>query len=196
MDLQESQLTQTRREQNASERRRERNRNRIIWFGVFLLFVAGTFLSFRKTKGDDLKIAAAGLPLSDFSLPDINGQIIRPADYRTGVLLINFWATWCPHCREEMPLLQAYYETYRSSGLTILAINSGDSQVETADFVEKYRLSFPVGLDSGSRITYRLGIHNLPTSILVGIDGVVKVIHVGSWTEASIQSEITPLIDP
>lgn len=196
MISQENQSIQTRREQNVSERRRERNRNRLILFGAILIFIAGTVFSFRKTQTDNLKVAAEGLPMGDFKLTDVNGQTVSPQDYRKGPLLINFWATWCPHCRDEMPLLQAYYEAYRSSGLTILAVNCGDTQSETANFVNQYNLSFPVGLDRDRQITYRLGIRSLPTSILVGIDGVVKVIHVGSWTKDSIQAEITPLIDP
>lgn len=136
----------------------------------------------------------AGVKMTEFSLQDIQGKIVRLSDYAGKTVLVNTWATWCPPCRAEMPALNAFYQQHQADGFVILAINAGETQTEAADFARQYSLKFPVLLDSDQRLMDRLNIHDFPTSVLIGKDGLVKTIHVGMLTPDMIQSEILPLI--
>ncbi len=81
-------------------------------------------------------------PAPELALRDLQGRPVSLADYRGQVVLVNNWAVWCPPCKAEMPVLQAYFEDYRHRGFTIVAIESGDPASEVAKFVESYDLTF------------------------------------------------------
>jgi len=143
---------------------------------VFLLVLAGTVaasppalpeLSHRFTP---LEPAVAA---QDFTLNDMDGEPHRLADYRGKVVLVNFWATWCPPCRREMPALESLYRNYRDRGLVVLAVN----QWEDPDLVFAYMgqlevvPTFPVLFDPESRISVAYGVKGLPTSFLIDRKG-------------------------
>jgi thiol-disulfide isomerase/thioredoxin len=113
------------------------------------------------------------IPAPGFALPDMDGERHRLADYRGKVILVNFWATWCPPCRREMPALEALYLKYREQGLVVLAIN----QWEDADHVFAYMgqlnvfPTFPVLFDPESRVSADYGVKGLPTSFLIDREG-------------------------
>jgi cytochrome c biogenesis protein CcmG, thiol:disulfide interchange protein DsbE len=188
---------ESKREQNAAkrQRQRERTRNTFVTAGLILIFIAVILFSLGNHPNQSVSPFQIGAPLGEFSLNDINGKTIHLSDYKGQLVLINAWATWCPPCRAEMPLLDAYYQAHREQGLVILAVNSGDSQEQTAAFARASSLSFPVLVDPGSVTVHGIGINNLPTSILVGKDGAVKAVHIGMFTEDSLEAEITPLLN-
>lgn len=113
------------------------------------------------------------LPAPGFSLNDMDGEPHALADYRGMVVLVNFWATWCPPCRREMPALERLYLKLRERGFMVLAIN----QWEDADLVFSYMgqlnvfPSFPVLFDPESRVSADYGVKGLPTSFLIDRDG-------------------------
>jgi cytochrome c biogenesis protein CcmG/thiol:disulfide interchange protein DsbE len=108
--------------------------------------------------------------------------------------LINGWATWCPPCRAEMPALQAFYDAHRDQGFVILAINAGESQGTVSAFISQMDFTFPVLLDPGERVLSSLGTTGLPTSFVVGQDGVVSYIHAGGLTMDVLETRVTPLL--
>jgi len=117
----------------------------------------------------------------DFSLPDMDGELHTLQDYRGKVVLINFWATWCPPCRREMPALEKLYNTLADEGFAVLAIN----QWEDSDHVFAYMgdlnvfPSFPILFDPESRISAEFGVKGLPTSFLLDKQGRVVYRAVG-----------------
>ncbi|HET8687547.1 MAG TPA: redoxin family protein [Methanosarcina sp.] len=136
----------------------------------------------------------AGMKMPDFTLKDIHGTPVRLSDYRGKTVLINTWATWCPPCRAEMPYLNAFYQQQRSKNFEILAINAGESQSLAASFAGDNGMKFPVLLDPDEKLMDQLSIHDFPTSILVGKDGLVKTVHVGMFTSDALSREITPFL--
>lgn len=110
----------------------------------------------------------------DFQLVDLTGDTKSLNDYRGQYVLLNFWATWCPPCRAEMPAMEQLYQHYRDRGLVVVAISSdaeGDSIVRP--FIDKLGTTFPVLLDTDGRVSASYGARSLPISFLLDLDGQV-----------------------
>jgi peroxiredoxin len=123
----------------------------------------------------------------DFLAPDLSGNVVTLADFRGQPVIINFWATWCPPCRVEMPELQAAYEEYQDAGLVILAVDFQES-AETVSrfFYDQMGLTFTPLLDENGRIAQQYGVANFPTTYFVGPDGAVTAVHFGMMTRSQI----------
>lgn len=106
-----------------------------------------------------------------FTLPDLTGKKIRLKDSQGKLVLLNFFATWCGPCREEMPSMERLYHTLQEKGLIILAVNIQESAKTVRPFIQELKLSFPVLLDSTGSVSREYGIRALPVSFLVGRDG-------------------------
>jgi peroxiredoxin len=186
----------TTRKELVARRQRQAKTKTFLLIGGGLLFLAalGLLFSERGSSTQAVGRAQVGKPLDDFSLTDIEGNTVRLSDYEGKVVLINAWATWCPPCIAEMPDLNAYYQAHQEDGFIILAINAGDSAEQAAEFADQKGLTFPVLLDTNTRLLSSLGINSYPTSILVGQDGIVKKIHVGMLTPQALEDEITPYL--
>ncbi len=134
----------------------------------------------------------------DFTLKTVEGKTIRLSDLRgKKVVLVNFWATWCPPCRLEMPTMQQIYAEYKRRGFEILAINvDADATQEIRDFVKELRLTFPVLLDPRMEVARRYRVRALPASVLINRKGVIRHIGLGyrTWTEKEPRSEVEQLL--
>jgi thiol-disulfide isomerase/thioredoxin len=115
------------------------------------------------------------------------------------VVLLDFWATWCPPCVKSMPLMERLHAEYEADGLRLIAVNteSGQGQARTArDFLQKHRIDVPVLLDDG-RVQQAFKVTNLPTLYLVGRDGRIRNVWVGTTSERVLRREIeAALADP
>jgi peroxiredoxin len=138
--------------------------------------------------------AKVDYPAPDIQLQDLNGESVSLADYRGQVVLVNNWATWCPPCREEMPILDAYFRDHRHQDFTIIAIDAGDPKDVVGDFVEQYKMSFPVWVDPTSSAVNSFRNNYLPSSYLIDQDGQVIMVWSGAVSLASLEQNITPLL--
>ncbi|MFC1944282.1 TlpA family protein disulfide reductase [Chloroflexota bacterium] len=122
----------------------------------------------------------------DFALRTLDGEIVRLSELRGQPVLINFWATWCPSCRMEMPHLQAAFEELAGE-VYIVAINVGESEEKVRRYVEDNGLSFTVLTDPDKQVGDRYNIRYYPTTFLVDNEGVIREIRIGAFpNEASI----------
>jgi peroxiredoxin len=134
-------------------------------------------------------LAAAGLPTQaavtasspapDFTLPSMEGRNLRLQELRGQVVLLNFWATWCGPCRQEMPHLNRLYDKYRASGFTLLGVNIDDDTRRAGDLATKLGLRFPVLFDTEKRVSRLYDVGSMPATVLVDRDGRVRHIHRG-----------------
>jgi len=131
----------------------------------------------------------------DFVLNDTNGQPVELDDFRGRPVILNFWATWCPPCRLEMPDLQAAYERHQADGLVILAINREETAVAVRDFFyDGLDLTFTPLLDETGDVSRLYGVVNYPTSVFVNGDGVVTAVHLGLMTKEQIEDYLAETI--
>jgi peroxiredoxin len=116
-----------------------------------------------------------------FEVPTPEGAKLTLADFRGRVVLLNFWATWCGPCKEEMPAMERLYRKFREQGLVVLAV-SNDSEGSTrsvARFVKESGFTFPIGLDPGLRVASLYGVRVLPASLIIDRKGGITHIALG-----------------
>jgi peroxiredoxin len=128
-------------------------------------------------------IAQAAVQLSanapDFTLRSIAGANLRLQEQRGQVVLVNFWATWCGPCRQEMPHLNRIYDKYRASGFVLLGVNIDDDPRAAADLAAKLGVRFPVLLDTDKKVSRAYDMSAMPATLLIDRDGRVRHIHRG-----------------
>jgi peroxiredoxin len=134
----------------------------------------------------------------DFTLEDLDGTIHSLREHQDQVVLINFWTTWCPPCKEEMPALQEVYERFQSQGFLVLGVNwtAVDDPDLVPTYVEELGLSFPILLDKESYVSEELyRLLGLPTSVFVGRDGIVNEVYIGALELDNLENKIQSMLE-
>ena len=123
-----------------------------------------------------LAIGAAPPPID---LPDLEGKVVDLQELRGKVVVVDFWASWCRPCREEMPVLQALHEKHASEGLVIIGVNIDSSAKKMRGFLKGSPVSFRIVHDSRTEVAQRYEPRTMPSSYLVGRDGKLRYVHEG-----------------
>jgi len=133
-----------------------------------------------------------GKKAPDFTLKDIDGRDVSLSSLRGRVVLINFWATWCPPCRSEMPSLNSLYKEYRGKGLVVLAISTDRRMSDVKDYVSKNTFEFQILLDPDMRVSRSYKVFSIPTTFLIERNGVIIKRFLGEedWGSPRIRNEI------
>ena len=135
--------------------------------------------------------------VQDFSLPDLNGEQQEFSQWKGKVILLNFWATWCPPCRREMPDFIEVYEQYKDKNFIIIGIGT-DNEKKVADFVKKLGVTYPVlvGDRKAMQVSYQYGNHSgaLPYSVIIDKYGVIRYRAGGLISKQKLIQQITPLL--
>ena len=122
---------------------------------------------------------APGALAPDFTLRTLGGPNLRLQEQRGRVVLVNFWATWCAPCRQEMPHLSKLYDKYGSSGFVLLGVNVDDDTKNAIDLATKLGLKFPVSLDSDKKVSRLYDLSAMPSTVLIDREGKVRFVHRG-----------------
>jgi cytochrome c biogenesis protein CcmG/thiol:disulfide interchange protein DsbE len=130
----------------------------------------------------------------DFALKTIDNQWLHLSDLRGKPVIVNFWATWCPPCREEMPAMQKFYEENKKD-VEILSVHltSQDQRQKVEPFIKKYGLTFPVVLDEKGKVLKLYNIQTIPTSYIIDRDGVIRKKVIGPMTYKQMKEMINNL---
>ena len=132
---------------------------------------------------------------SDFKLQNLEGEAVALSDFQGQPVILNFWATWCPPCRIEMPELQATYEKYKDDGLVILAIDQDESpETVRSFFYDEFGLTFTPLLDVDQTIAEQYNVFNYPTSIFVNGDGTITAIHRGPVLQSQLDDYLANMM--
>jgi len=138
----------------------------------------------------------AGTPLApDFSLKNLDGEVQSLSDFRGQVVIVNFWATWCPPCRAEMPSMQHAWNKIKDDGVVMLAVHVGGNEDKVWSFVGEYALDFPVLIDADSKVADAWPMEGLPTSFVVDPKGriVYRAIGGREWDDSEILKSVYDL---
>ena len=144
-----------------------------------------------------LPVAAVAqtVKVPQLSLKDINGRQIRLSKYRGKVVLINFWATWCPPCRAEIPDLVRLQRDYRGHGLRVIGVTYPPQKLsEVREFVRETRINYPVALGTKATKLRFTSNESMPMTIVIGRDGTVQDIIEGILLPEEIEQKIKPLL--
>ena len=115
----------------------------------------------------------------DFTLATRGGGTFKLSEHRGKVVMVNFWATWCPPCLEEMPAMERLYRQQKDAGFTLVAVSVDTDSKKIAPFVAEHKLTFTVGLDPKMDLANAYGVRALPSSFLVGRDGSLTALAIG-----------------
>jgi thiol-disulfide isomerase/thioredoxin len=133
-------------------------------------------------------------PAPDFTLVDLAGVPVQLSDLRGQVVLVNVWATWCPPCRAEMPMIEAAYAQYRDQGFTVLAVNQREDAPTVAAYMQAGGYSFPALLDADGAVSGLYQALVLPSSYFIDRAGVVRAVYKGPLARSVIAGTVEQLL--
>jgi peroxiredoxin len=140
--------------------------------------------------------AEVGKTAPDFTLKSLDGKNLKLSEMAGNVVLINFWASWCGPCREEMPLLNALHNKYEPLGFTVLGVNVEEDVKGAKGFLKNFPVDFPVLLDNTNRVSKQFKVVAMPTTVVVDRDGNMRYLHQGykSGDEAKYRQMVKTLV--
>ena len=130
----------------------------------------------------------------DFSLADLAGENIHLSSYRGKVVLLDFWATWCDPCREEIPHLVELQNKYGAQGLQIIGVSMDDGPEPVREFFQQFKINYPVVMGNAKTGELYGGILGLPIAFLIGRDGRISTKHIGAADISVLEAEIVNLL--
>jgi len=140
-------------------------------FAAFALFAAALPLAASSSLN--------GQSAPDFSLKSFSGETLSLSTYKGEVVMINFWATWCGPCRQEMPILDELYSRYERAGFKLLGVNIDDDPNRAREMLTELGVSFPVLFDSEKEVSALYAVQAMPVSVMVDREGTVRYTHHG-----------------
>ena len=162
-----------------------------LWKRITPVLLAGSML---------LSLPAAAFelnqPAPDFTLKSMDGENIKLSEMAGNVVLINFWASWCGPCREEMPLLNNLHNKYEPLGFAVFGVNVEEDIGQAKAFLRDFPVDFPVLLDNTNRVSKQYEVIAMPTTIMVDRDGNLRYLHQGykSGDEAKYRQVVKKLV--
>jgi peroxiredoxin len=156
-----------------------------------LLLVAG----YSAQAGESLTPLPGGKPAPDFELVDTDGKLHRLSDYRGKTVILNFWATWCPPCREEIPSMNRAWRQLAEEDVVMLAVNMGEDEDTIFVFTADYPAEFPLLLDRDGSVIAQWPVKGLPTTYIIAPDGSIAYRAIGgrNWDDSDIMDILRAL---
>ena len=137
-----------------------------------------------------------GKKAPEFKARDLSGKSVSLSSFKGKPILLNFWATWCPYCREERPYLNSLHKEYKDKGLVIIAVSVDKSEETVRKFLKKMPLDFIILHDNDNAASGLYGVYSLPTSFTVDRNGIIKGKFLGgrNWTDSNSKKAIEEII--
>lgn len=159
-------------------------------FSLILFMLVGSAFALQLNRQFD-----PPFPAPPFSLPDLDDKLHKLSDYQGQPLIVNFWATWCPPCRKEMPSMERAWQTLQSEGIGMIGINVGEDFDTVFGFTAVMDISFPLLLDSDGQVTAEWPIEGLPTTYILDPQGkmVYRIVGAREWDDEALLDAVREL---
>src|SRR5277367_486717 len=158
---------------------------------VILLFRGSSSVAGETTQIKDAK------PAPGWELQDLDGKTVRSSDFKGKVLILDFWATWCPPCRAEIPGFIELQKKYSAQGLAVVGVSVDQASADTVkSFAQKMGMNYPVVLADAKITAAYGGIDGLPTTFIIDRAGRIVKQHLGFTEKSEVEAEIKPLLNP
>jgi peroxiredoxin len=166
-----------------------------VQIGIFaIVLIIGVFTIITNlSASDSKKYPQVGDKAPDFSLIGLDGKTHKLSEYKGKPVLVNFWGTFCPPCKEEMPALQRQYDQWSNKGVVFLEVNVDKNKITVQSFMDQYKLNLPVLLDAKETVRKVYGVMDYPTTFFIGAYGKVEVKKIGQMTESYIDATLASL---
>ena len=168
----------------------------VIAFAGSSGFLLQQHLSKPDTTEKKIVSSVINKPAQEFAMKDLEGNIRNITDWKGKVVLLNFWATWCPPCRYEMPALERLWKKVKNKNIIILGLNVGEDADTIFEFTGTYPMSFPIPMDIDGKVIEQYPIKGLPTTYVINPQGMVTHRAVGSreWDEEWMIKKLESLL--
>jgi peroxiredoxin len=171
------------------------HRRFLLLFVVAVCFII-LLVAFMKRRPVIAPQLEAGTELApDFTLMEIDGTSLRLSDYRGKVILLDFWATWCAPCQEEIPRFVEWQNEYRDRGLQVIGVSMDDSPEPVQKFSREFRMNYPVAIGTQDIASQYGGILGLPVNFVIGRDGRIKAKHLGMYDLMLLKRELNEQLE-
>lgn len=160
---------------------------------VLALVVVGILLTEKRDTKEEFPAKSSSEAkdaVSDFTLTLLDGSDFHFNDHKGKPVVINFFASWCLPCREEMPVLEKIVQEYEPKGVVFLGIAVDDTEVKMKEFINNYGVTFQVGLDKTTAIQKSFGLYGIPTTYFIDKKGIISYFHSGGVTEELLHHEL------
>ena len=155
---------------------------------VFLIMQGNAINQFSGNSTESKEVAP------NFTLTLLDGNSFQLSDYKGKPVLINFFASWCLPCREEMPVLEKIVRKYQPQGVVFLGIAVDDTEEKMKDFIKRYDVTVPVGLDKSTEIQKSFSLYGIPSTYFIDKEGAINYFHAGAVTEDLLKHELDKLL--
>ena len=168
-----------------------------IIFFIVVGLIAGSFVYREVTREGELGVINIGQQAPDFAIKDESGREVKLSDYRGNLVFLNFWATWCGPCVDEMPEMQLVSQVFKDRKFKILAISLDTDWSYVKKFYGEHKLDFPTYLDPGRRVSELYKVYKYPETFLIDANGsVLKHIigHPENWSDPRVLASLRSMI--
>ncbi len=167
---------------------------KVFSFFIIIFFLATELFAIPPSPWEIDELIGRRAP--DFILKSVNGKDVSINSFRKKVVLLNFWATWCPPCKAEMPSMNKLYNFYKDKGFTVVAVSGDNSMKKVVKFLNKKPVDFVVLIDPEKKISRKYKVFSLPTSFLIDKDGKIVNKYLGeqNWMNDDIKKTINDLL--
>lgn len=162
------------------------------WRGLVVLLIALTGVAHAE---QNMTAIPGKIMAPDFALQDTEGKMHRLSDYRGKPVIINFWTTWCPPCREELPSMNRAWHLLEKEGIAMLALNMGEDEDAIFIFSADYPTDFPILMDQSGEVIEQWPVKGLPTTYVIAPDGTIAYRAIGSreWDDKALLDAVRAL---
>lgn len=171
--------------------------HKTLYIVVFCVVLAGFSVSYADTKAAQTLPKQVGLfKAPDFKLKGEDGKFYQLSDFKGKVVIINFWATWCPPCRYEMPAMERAWKKLKGKGVVLLAINVGENENAIFEFTGKYPVTFPLLMDQQAEVVKKYKVSGLPTTYIITPEGMVTHRAMGGrlWDHPNLVKKLLDMV--